>query len=235
MGDITGSGAFNIAQLVAAAQILAGWEATSLQKLAGDLTGNGAIDIADLVVLAGYVRDAKKPEPAAPYPDAPQEGRTLVVYFSATGSTRRAAELIAEATDADLFEIEPAEPYTAADLNYNDPESRVSREHQDPALRNVPLANDSVPGWEEYDRVFIGYPIWWGMAAWPVSSFVAANSFDGKDCWCFCTSASSGVGSSADQLAQAASGGSWLGSHRFSSNPDPSEVDAWLDSIDAAA
>ena len=94
-------------------------------------------------------------------------GKTLVVYFSATGNTESAANYIAQATGGDLFELEPAEPYTDEDLNYNNDNSRVSREHEDESLRNVELVADTVENWDDYDTVFIGYPIWWGIAAWP--------------------------------------------------------------------
>lgn len=116
-------------------------------------------------------------------------GKTLVVYFSATGNTESAANYIAQATGGDLFELEPAEPYTDEDLNYNNDNSRVSREHEDESLRNVELVADTVENWDDYDTVFIGYPIWWGIAAWPVDSFVEANDFTGKTVIPFATSA----------------------------------------------
>lgn len=111
--------------------------------------------------------------------DSAENGKVLVVYFSATGSTENVAKAIAEASDATLFKIEPKEPYSSDDLNYNDDNSRVSREHNNPDLQNVELISTSVPNWDSYDTVFVGYPIWWGDAAWPVSSFVKANNFDG--------------------------------------------------------
>lgn len=86
------------------------------------------------------------------------DSKTLVVYYSATGTTERVAQMIAEATGADLFEVEPAEPYTSADLNYSDKDSRVSREHDDESLREVALVSTEVPDWDSYDTVFIGYP-----------------------------------------------------------------------------
>lgn len=128
-------------------------------------------------------------------------GKTLVVYFSATGNTESAANYIAQATGGDLFELEPAEPYTDEDLNYNNDNSRVSREHEDESLRNVELVADTVENWDDYDTVFIGYPIWWGIAAWPVDSFVEANDFTGKTVIPFATSASSGLGQSGKLLA----------------------------------
>ena len=104
-------------------------------------------------------------------------GKVLVVYYSASGNTKRVAEDIAEAADGDLFEITPAEPYTSDDLNWTNSDSRVSREHDDESLRDVPLTTTEVENWDDYDTVFIGYPIWWGIAAWPVDNFVKNNNF----------------------------------------------------------
>ena len=160
--------------------------------------------------------------------DGESSGRVLVAYFSATGHTETAAQAIAQATGADLFVITPAQPYTAEDLNYSDETSRVSREYADESLRDVALAETVPEGWDSYDTVFIGYPIWWGVAAWPVSSFVAANDFTGKTVIPFCTSASSGLGDSGSLLAQAAGTGNWLEGTRFSSSVSAEDVQAWI-------
>lgn len=157
-----------------------------------------------------------------------KNGKVLVVYFSATGSTEKVAKAIAEASDAALFEIEPKEPYTSDDLSWSDDNSRVSREHNNPDLQNVELVSTSVPNWENYDTVFVGYPIWWGDAAWPVNTFIKANNFDGKTVIPFCTSASSDIGDSGKNLADLAKTGDWQTGRRFSSNADTSEVKAWV-------
>ena len=112
--------------------------------------------------------------------EASASGNVLVVYYSATGNTEEAANMIADATGGDLFELEPVEPYTDDDLNYSDENSRVSQEYADESLRDVELVSTTVEGFEEYDTVFIGYPIWWQVAAWPVDSFVENNDFTGK-------------------------------------------------------
>ena len=158
-------------------------------------------------------------------------GSVLVAYFSATGNTENAANYIADATGGDLFTITPAEPYTSDDLNWSDEDSRVSREHEDPSLQTVELTETTPENWETYDTVFIGYPIWWGVAAWPVSSFVAANDFTGKTVIPFCTSSSSGLGESGALLEQAAGTGEWLEGQRFSGNVSESDVTQWLDSL----
>ena len=161
----------------------------------------------------------------------PEGGGTLVVYFSATGNTEEAAGYIAQLTGGDLFELEPADPYTSEDLNYGNADSRVSREHDDESLRDVALVADTVEGWDQYDTVFIGYPIWWGIAAWPVDAFIEANDFTGKTVIPFCTSASSGLGESGELLAEMAGTGDWLEGHRFSSNVSESDVQSWLDGL----
>ena len=158
-------------------------------------------------------------------------GKTLVVYFSATGNTERVAEMIAEATGGDLFELEPADPYTDEDLNYNDDNSRVSQEHADESLRNVELVSTTVEGFDEYENVFVGYPVWWGIAAWPVNTFIEANDFTGKTVIPFCTSASSGLGESGELLAELAGTGDWLEGMRFSSNASAENVQTWLGSL----
>ena len=159
-------------------------------------------------------------------------GGTLVVYFSATGNTEEAAGYIASLTGGDLFELEPVEPYTSEDLNYSDDNSRVSLEYADESLREVELAADTVENWNDYDTVFIGYPIWWGIAAWPVDNFIEANDFTGKTVIPFCTSASSGMGQSGELLAEMAGTGDWLEGQRFSSGVSEADVEEWLSGLD---
>lgn len=159
------------------------------------------------------------------------DSKTLVVYYSATGTTERVAQMIAEATGADLFEVEPAEPYTSADLNYSDKDSRVSREHDDESLREVALVSTEVPDWDSYDTVFIGYPIWWRIAAWPMNGFVAANDFTGKTVIPFATAASSGMGDSGTDLAKLAGTGDWVDGQRFFSSTTADDIQSWLDTL----
>lgn len=159
------------------------------------------------------------------------KSKTLVVYFSATGSTQRAAELIADKLGADLFVIEPKDAYTSDDLNYNDKQSRVCLEHDDESKRNIELKTTTPDNWKDYDTVFIGYPIWWGIAAWPVDSFVKSNDFSNKTVVPFCTSASSSLGESANNLKSESNGGTWLDGMRFSSNEDEKAITDWAESI----
>lgn len=156
---------------------------------------------------------------------------TLVVYYSAQNHTEAVAERIAENLNADIFELVPVDEYTEEDLDYTDDNSRVSREYEDELLRDVELESTEVDNWEDYDTVLIGYPIWWGIAAWPVNSFVENNDFTGKTVIPFCTSSSSGLGQSGEILAELAGTGDWQEGHRFRSNPSDSDIDSWTDSI----
>ena len=157
--------------------------------------------------------------------------KVLVVYYSASGNTKRVAEDIAEAADGDLFEITPAEPYTSDDLNWTNSDSRVSREHDDESLRDVPLTTTEVENWDDYDTVFIGYPIWWGIAAWPVDTFVKNNDFTGKTVIPFATSSSSGMGQSGTLLSEMAGTGDWQDGQRFSSGASQSDVVDWVSDL----
>ena len=163
---------------------------------------------------------------------APEAGKVLVVYYSASGNTARVANDIAEAAGADVFEIIPVEPYTSDDLNWTNQSSRVSVEHDNPDARTVALASTEVPDWDSYTTVFIGYPIWWGIAAWPVDGFVSANDFTGKTVIPFATSSSSGMGESGTLLAQLAGTGDWQSGQRFSSGASASDVQAWVSRLD---
>ena len=170
--------------------------------------------------------------PAESEPETqPETGKTLVVYYSASGNTERVAKDIAEAAGADLFEIVPTEVYTSDDLDWTNPDSRVSREHDDESLRDVPLTTTEVPDWDSYDTVFIGYPIWWGIAAWPVDTFVKNNDFTGKTVIPFATSSSSGMGQSGTLLSEMAGTGDWQDGQRFSSGASQSDVADWVSGL----
>ena len=160
-------------------------------------------------------------------------GNVLVVYYSASGHTEAVANTIADSTGGDLFALEPVDPYTDEDLNFNDENSRVVQEHDNPDQRDVELVSTTVAGWDDYDTVFIGYPIWWGIAAWPVDGFVENNDFTGKTVIPFCTSASSSIGQSGELLAEAAGTGDWQEGQRFTSNVSGSEVRDWVESLSA--
>lgn len=163
-------------------------------------------------------------------------GKTLVVYYSATGRTERVAKVIAKERQADIMKLVPNLDYTEADLDYNDKSSRVSREHDDASLREKIQLQKAVPdNWALYDTVFIGYPIWWAIAAWPVDAFVKANDFTGKNVVTFATAYSSPLGNSGKLLAEMAGGkGNWQDGTCFTGSLDDAKVQEWVRSLNLA-
>ena len=158
-----------------------------------------------------------------------QGTKVLVAYFSATNTTRGIAEHIANGLNADIYEIVPKEPYTDADLDYNDNNSRTTIEMNDPDAR--PAISGSVEDMEQYDIVFIGYPIWWGEAPRIVSTFVESYDFSGKTIVPFCTSGGSGVGSSATNLEQLTDGADWLPGKRLNGSDSQDTVMEWVNGL----
>ncbi len=155
---------------------------------------------------------------------------TIVVYFSATGTTKGVAERIADVTGAEIFELIPAEPYSDADLDWNDKNSRTTIEMNDPDVRPA-IANDTVD-LDGCTTVYIGYPIWWGDAPRIMSTFVEAHSFDGKTVIPFCTSGGSPIGSSGDNLASQAGSGNWLAGGRLDAGISDNEIQDWINNMD---
>ena len=167
-------------------------------------------------------------------PSVGADANILVAYFSATGNTEEAAGYIAELTGGDLFELTPVDDYSNDDLRWTDPESRVSTEHDAIVAGEtvtVELTAVTPENWDSYDTVFIGYPIWWGEAAWPVDGFVTGNDFTGKTVIPFCTSLSSPLGESGTLLAEMAGTGDWRQGRRFSSGVSESDVRSWLNGM----
>lgn len=158
--------------------------------------------------------------------------KVLVVYYTNTHRTEQVAKAIAGETGGDLYLLDLENPYTEADLDYNNKSSRVYKEHDDPSLRNVALKNAKPANWQDYDTVFVGYPIWWGIAAWPMDTFVKSNDFTGKTVIPFATAYSSGLGSSADQLKEMAdSKGTWLQGRCFTGTIQDSQVKDWVKNL----
>ena len=219
--------------------VLAGAMALSLAACGGDSSSTD-----DQTTEAQTQEETTSPADTSTDTAAPEDsggdtaadsGNVLVVYYSATGNTETVANYIAEATGGDIFEIIPAEPYTSDDLNWTDENSRVSREYADESLRDVELTTTEVENWDSYDTVFLGYPIWWGVAAWPVDGFVEANDFTGKTVIPFCTSSSSGLGESGELLAELAASGDWQEGQRFRSSVSQEDVNEWVDSLGLSA
>ena len=163
-------------------------------------------------------------------------GKTLVVYYSATGRTERVAKVIAKERQADIMKLVPKPDYTEVDLDYNDKNSRVSREHDDASLREKVQLQKAVPdNWASYDTIFLGYPIWWAIAAWPVDAFVKANDFTGKNVVTFATAYSSPLGNSGKLLAEMAGGkGNWQDGTCFTGSLDDAKVVEWVRSLNLA-
>ena len=153
----------------------------------------------------------------------------LVVYFSATGTTKGVAEKLAEGLSADLYEIVPEEPYTDADLNYNNSKSRTSIETDDPSCR--PAIAGELPDLSAYDTVLIGYPIWWGDTPRIVSNFVEQVDLTDKTLAVFFTSGSSGLGNSMKHLEEQAGAGTWLEGRRFTTRTTVEELTEWAASL----
>ena len=175
--------------------------------------------------------ESRAPE-SNPAPSEPEEqpgNKVLVAYFSATNTTEGVAQTIAASVGADLYEITPAQPYTSADLNYNDDNSRSTKEMNDPSAR--PEISGSVADMSQYDIVFLGYPIWWGEAPRIINTFVESYDFSGKTIVPFCTSGGSGIGSSATNLQSSASGATWLSGRRFGGGVSQSEIAEWVNGL----
>lgn len=167
--------------------------------------------------------------PGSPANTTVNAKKVLVVYYSATGTTERLAKIIAQETKADTFVIRPKQPYTSADLNWNNKNSRVVQEHEMGVDKvSVTLESTTVPNFESYDTVFIGYPIWWRESSWVVDEFVKNNNFTGKSVVTFCTSISTGTGESWKRLEKLAKTGNWVTGERFPSSFSEVSVKAWL-------
>ena len=156
--------------------------------------------------------------------------KTLVIYFSATGTTKGVAEKIAQVTGADLYAIVPKEPYSDEDLNYNDKESRATKEQNDqnvrPEYENIELDIEN-----DYSTIFLGYPIWWGVEPRIMDTFVESYNFDGISVIPFCTSGSSGISTSSKNLSERAGTGNWLEGNRFSGSASEKDIRSWIDEL----
>ena len=153
--------------------------------------------------------------------------KTLVAYFSASGTTKRIAEKLALTTGGDLYEIKPAVPYTRTDLDWQDNLSRSSMEMNDPSSRpELADKNANIAG---YDRIFLGFPIWWYTAPAIIRSFLESYDFDGKTIILFATSGGSGLGKTAKELASSCAGAKIIEGQVFNGNPPRSTLEQWAE------
>ena len=169
------------------------------------------------------------PEPEPTPEPQPGSGRTLVVYFSCTNTTKGIAEKIAESTDGTLHHIIPETPYTDEDLNYNNSSSRANREQNDPAAR--PAISSKIENLSDYDVIFLGYPIWHGKAPKIIYTFLESQNLSGKTIVPFCTSHSSSIGSSDTDLHESAGQAAWKQGKRFNGNESTETIKDWIESM----
>ncbi len=209
--------------------LLAALLVASLAACAGsspaDPTGNTTAD----PFVSAEPESTAAPESAAAPDTTAAAGKTLVVVFSATGTTKGVAEKIAAIENADLYEIKAAQEYTAADLDWNDQSSRTTKEQNDktarPAIGSEPLSLDG------YTKIYIGYPIWWGEEPRIMDTFVESYDFTGITLIPFCTSGGSGIGRSGQNLADNAGSGNWLNGQRFGGGVSETELQTWIDGL----
>ncbi len=167
-------------------------------------------------------------QPETPNPIV--DRKSIVVYFSCTDNTKTIAEYIKDSTASDIYRIEPSVPYTSADLNYGNADSRTSKEQNDATAR--PSIAGSLPSLADYEILYLGYPIWWGQAPKIMYTFVENYDLSEKIVIPFCTSASSGVGTSATNLQAAdTSQATWLTGRRFSGSSPKSDVESWISGL----
>ena len=155
--------------------------------------------------------------------------RKLVAYFSASGVTGNVAKVLAEAVGADLYEIKPAVPYTAADLNWMDKNARSTVEMNDPSSR--PAVANADANVEDYDVVFLGFPIWWYVAPTIINTFLEQYDFTGKTIVPFATSGSSGMGKTNEKLAPSCPGAKLLPGKLLNGKPSRQDLAAWVESL----
>ena len=185
-----------------------------------DLNGDGCWDVFDL----GLMKRA-----AAQDIPAPAGSDTLVIYFSRTGNTEKIASYLTELADADSYVIEAAVPYSDADIRYQDNTCRANQEQNDKSAR--PEIADPIASIDSYDTVFLGYPIWWGQEPRIIDTFLESYDFSDKTVIPFCTSASSGISTSEQNIAELVPIGNQLPGRRFSAGASREDVKAWFDTL----
>jgi len=179
---------------------------------------------------AGKVKTSEKTAAASALTEGAGNHKTLVVFYSASGRTARLANTLASTLQADILELQPAQPYTDHDLDYNTPGVRSTVEQKDESSR--PQLAGTIGDLKQYDTVYIGYPIWWGLAPRLIYTFVDTADLTGKKIIPFCTSGGGGMGASGEALAAAAKGkGNWLSGREFTPSATSAELKAWADKL----
>ena len=209
----------------AAAQITAAETTAAAQTQAAETTAAAQTQAAE-TTAAAQTQAAQTTAAAAA---SAAHSDVLVAFFSATGTTKGVAERIASVTGGDLYEIVPANPYSAADLNYNDRNSRSTKEQNDKSARpEIGSADISLEG---YSTIYLGFPIWWGEEPRILDTFAEKYKFDGITVIPFCTSGGSGIGRSGPNMAALAGSGTWLDGKRFSGNVSEADLKSWIESM----
>ncbi len=185
-----------------------------------DLDNDGEWNVFDLCLLKRYLID--------------NQNRTnsdiLAIYFSCTNTTEKIANYIQLETNSDIYEIIPEIPYTAEDISYTIPDARANEEQNDPSIR--PSISGSIPNFEQYDTIFIGYPIWWGEEPRIIDTLMESYDFSGKTVIPFCTSSSSGISTSETNLHNLGSDKiNWLSGKRFAANAKQGDIADWIKSL----
>lgn len=197
----------------------------------GALTSNDSANIMQKVLKSNYKMPAEYViTEAATETTTEKSDNVLVVYFSCTGTTKSIAQSIAENTNGDIYEIVPENPYTAEDLDYTNSDSRTSAEQGNENAR--PKIKSSIQSMDKYNTIFLGYPVWHGQAPKIISTFLEGNDFSGKTIIPFCTSHSSGIGSSDTSLHSLTKGAVWISGKRFSGNASEAEILKWISGLD---
>lgn len=209
------------------------WKSSDKKVASVDKRGNVTAKKTGTVTIMATTKDKKSKASCKIKVQKRQtsETRVLVAYFSCTNTTKEVAEKIAGVTGGDLYRITPAKKYTSEDLNYNRESSRATKEQGNADIR--PQMKGEIVSMQNYDVVFLGYPIWFGDAPRIVSTFMESYSFDGKTVIPFCTSGSSGIGNSAAELAKA--GGTWLDGRRFPGGASSKTIEEWIQGLEITA
>lgn len=225
-GDVNGDGKINAKDVSALMRSIVGWTSDSFDPDAADMTGDKKLNARDVIALMKLIVSGGEEPGKEPGEDpGEKEAKTLVLYFSATGTTKGVAERIARLAGADLKEIVPAVPYTAEDLDYGDNSTRATAEQNDPSARPQIAEQIRVDG---YSVIYLGYPIWWGQAPRILSTFVESCDLTGVTVIPFCTSGSSDIGRSDDTLAALAGSGNWVQGRRFSGSVSDASLEEWI-------
>ena len=222
-GDANGDGNIDVTDISCTAAHLKGIRSLDAEFAdKADTNSDSKIDVTDIALIAAHIKGIKPlPEPA------PEHSSTLVAYFSRTGNTEKIANYIVELTDADVYVIEAAQPYTDADIKYQDDDCRANKEQSDKSIR--PKIADPLKSVDEYDTVYLGYPIWWGEEPRIIDTFLESYDLSDKTVIPFCTSGSSGIGASEKNIAALVPIGTQPEGRRFAANADKDEVKAWVD------